>query len=847
MQRISIRIGGASRVWFAAIALAFASAPDAVAQPNLAPDIEGISTTIHPGIWPLGHSGVPDDARVDAQVADMLMHMSLEDKVGQIIQPDVNSVTLDDIRKNHFGSVLNGGGSGPMARDKAPPPAWLGNADAMYKASIDVAPGHPAIPLIWGVDAVHGNSKIVGATIFPHNIGLGAMHDPDLVRKIGTVTATELRVIGGDWTFAPVVAVVRDDRWGRTYEGFGEEPELVSENATAIVEGLQGEPGDSDFMTGSHVIATAKHFIGDGGTDNGVDQGDDIYGEDALRDLFAPPYEAAISAGVQTVMASYSSWREQKLHGNRPLLNDVLVDRLGFNGFVIGDWNGYTQLPGCSREDCPQALLAGVDMYMAPDGWKGLYENLLRQVRSGQIPMARLDEAVTRILRVKVRAGLLTEGKPSARPFAGQWNEIGSADHRAVARAAVRESLVLLKNERQILPLSPHLHVLVTGDGADNLPKQCGGWTISWQGDGNTRADFPNGQTIFEAIHDNVEAAGGSAATSTDGGYRQRPDVAIVVFGENPYAEFQGDRANVDYESGNRRDLRLIQSLKAQHIPVVSIFVSGRPLYVTPEINASDAFIAAWLPGSEGAGIADILFRKADGSIAYDFRGTLAYSWPRGPLQTPLNQDSEPYYPLFPLGYGLTYAKPADVGTFPEAPELVAATTDINRYVGNGRVQEPWRFVLYSKGITVPAGSASSLPNNALGFAESGSASRAVWSGKAPATLAAIGPRINLMRETDADMALTLKLAVDSAPTAPVSLGVGCGGECHGAVDLTRALRSAAGEGTATVSVRLACFRGPGADMRAIEAPLQLTTAGKLRLRLYSASIEAGQGDPACP
>jgi beta-glucosidase len=672
------------------------------------------------------------------------------------------------------------------------------------------------------------------------------MHDPDLVRQIGTVTATEMRVVGADWTFAPVVAVVRDDRWGRTYEGYGEEPDVVSANAAAVIRGLQGNPGATDFMQGANVIATAKHFLGNGGTDNGVDQGDNIYGEPAFRDLFEPPYEASIAAGVQTIMASYSSWRGQKMHGNHALLNDVLVGRLGFNGFVIGDWNGHAQLPGCSRESCPQALLAGVDMYMAPDGWKGLYANLLAQAHSGEIPMARLDEAVSRILRVKIRAGLMTEGRPSSRPYAGQWGLLGSPEHRALARQAVRESLVLLKNENGILPLSPHTHVLIAGDGADNLPKQCGGWTISWQGDGNTRADFPNGQTIFEAIRDSVQAAGGTAALSVDGVFYDKPDIAVVVFGENPYAEFQGDRANVDYQSGNRRDLKLVQSLKAQGVRVVSVFLSGRPLYVTPEINASDAFVVAWLPGSEGAGIADMLFRRADGTIAYDFRGTLSYSWPRGPEQTPLNADAEPYYPLFPLGYGLTYAHPQNLGPLPEAPALIAST-DLNRYVDDGRTLQPWKFVLYSNGITVPADVPSaSLPGNTLSVSESADSTLAAWNGSKSATLAAIGPKINLMRETDADMALTLKIRVDRAPGAPVSLGVGCGAQCHGSVDVTSALRSAAGAGTTTIAVRLACFRGPGADMRSIEAPLQLSSSGALRLHIYSVALLPGQGAPSC-
>ncbi len=641
------------------------------ATPAPMPEIAATSTTIHPAIWPQGQSGVADDAAVDAEAQALLARMSPEQKVGQIIEPDIGTITADDVRKYHFGAIFNGALSGPGNDDHAPPPAWLKAADEYYAASMDVPAGAPAIPVIWGTDAVHGNNNIIGATIFPHNIGLGAMHDAALVGEIGSVTAEELRVVGGDWDFAPTIAVVRDDRWGRSYEGFGEEPDLVAKDGAAFVEGMQGKPGTPDFLKGSHVLATAKHFIGDGGTDGGVDQGDNLYGEKALRDIFAPPYEAAIGAGVQSVMASFSSWRGGKLHGDHALLTDVLVNRLGFNGFVVGDWDGYAQLPGCSKVDCPQALLAGLDMYMAPGGWKGLYNNTLTEVRSGVIPMARLDEAVLRILKVKIRAGVMREGKPSSRPNAGRWDQLGSPAHRAVARQAVRESLVLLKNENRILPLSPRLHVLVAGEGANSFAMQCGGWTISWQGGDDNPRDYPHGQTIFDGISSAVKAGGGAATLSVDGSYAQKPDVAIVVFGEKPYAEFKGGRNNVDFESG-KRNLALLEKLKAAGIPAVSVFLSGRPLYVTPEINASTAFIAAWLPGSQGEGVADLLFRAPDGSMPYDFRGRLSFSWPRAPDQTPLNADTEPYFPLFALGYGLDYAHPQNIGQLPETPVAVS-------------------------------------------------------------------------------------------------------------------------------------------------------------------------------
>jgi beta-glucosidase len=558
-------------------------------------------------------------------------------------------------------------------------------ADAYFNASLPATPDRPRIPIIWGTDSMHGNANIIGATIFPHNIGLGAARDPELVREIGRITAIETRVTGADWIFAPTVAVVRDVRWGRTYESYSEDPSLVRDYATAMVEGLQGKPGDPDFLRAGHVIATAKHFIGDGGTDKGKDQGDTLSSEEDLRDLFAPPYQAAIASGVQAVMASYSSWHGRKLHGSRPLLNDILVNRLGFDGLVVGDWNGYAQLPGCSFASCSAVYNAGIDLVMAPDNWRSLYKNTLAQVQSGEIPMARLDEAVSRILRVKLRAGIMDAGPPSTRPYAGQWEQLGSKAHRAVARRAVRESLVLLKNDGPLLPLDPKRNVLVTGDGADDLGKQCGGWTISWQGKDNTRADFPNGQTVFEGIREEVQAAGGTVVLSADGSFQARPDVAIVVFGENPYAEYAGDRDDLSFQTDG---LRRIQDLRAKGIPVVAVFLSGRPLYMTREINASNAFIAAWLPGSEGGGIADMLFRKADGSLAYDFKGRLSFSWPRSPDQVPLNapRPSDPpelrtaYDPLFAFGYGLDYAHPRELGPLPEAEAKMAGGTALTGF-----------------------------------------------------------------------------------------------------------------------------------------------------------------------
>lgn len=626
----------------------------------------GQPVAVHFERWPVVARPALPGPEVEQRVEELLGAMSLEAKVGQVIQAEVGEVTPAQVRRYRLGSVLNGGGSPPDGNRRATPRDWLKLADAFYEASVDHAGGGLPIPVIWGTDAVHGHNNVIGATVFPHNVGLGATRDHELIRRIGEITAVEMRVTGLDWTFAPTVAVVRDDRWGRTYEGFSEDPEVVRLCAAAIVLGLQGAPGTPEFLDARHVIATAKHFLGDGGTAGGRDTGDNLSSEEDLRDVHAAGYVAALEAGVQTVMASFSSWYGRKMHGNRDLLTVVLKERMGFDGFVIGDWNGHGKLPGCSDGDCPAAINAGVDMYMVPKRWKTLYRNTLAQVRSGVVPMARLDDAVRRILRVKVRAGLLEQGRPSGRPLAGRTELLGSAEHRAVARRAVRASLVLLKNDKRLLPLRRDLRVLVAGDAADSIPRQCGGWTVTWQGTETTNADFPGGTSIWQGIRQAVEGAGGTATLAVDGRIAERPDVSIVVFGEEPYAETDGDRPDLDFGASRPRDRELLRRLRAAGVPVVSVFLSGRPMWVNPELNASDAFVAAWLPGTEGGGVADLLFRAADGSIGHDFTGKLAYSWPRWADRPAPNRGDQNYDPLFPFGYGLAVG---DDGELPELPE----------------------------------------------------------------------------------------------------------------------------------------------------------------------------------
>jgi beta-glucosidase len=605
--------------------------------------------------WPKLNLPVAKDPQMEERIAALLTQLTLEQKIGQMMQPDIRDVTPDDVRQYRLGSILNGGGAFPGEKKYAKVSDWVALADKFYDASMDTSGGAPAIPIIWGTDAVHGHNNVIGATLFPHNIGLGAAHNSELMERIGAATAIEVAVTGIDWTFAPTLAVVRDDRWGRTYEGFSEDPEIVRSYAGPMVKGIQGAAGTPAFLNANHVLATAKHFIGDGGTDQGVDRGNNLSSEQALLDIHGQGYITALEAGAQIVMASYNSWQGWKLHGHRYLLTDVLKGKLGFDGFIISDWDGVDEVQGCSKDKCADAINAGIDMIMVPKDWKNFITNTVAQVKSGDIAEARIDDAVTRILRVKMRAGMFERGKPSSRPLANRIELLGSAEHRAIARQAVSESLVLLKNRNGLLPLRRDAKVLVAGAGADNLAKQSGGWTISWQGDGNTNKDFPGGTSVFAGI----KSIAPNATLSVEGSYSDKPDVAVVVFGEEPYAEFMGNVKTIDYPGAEET---LLRKLKGEGIPVVTIFLSGRPLWVNPELNASDAFVAAWLPGTEGGGIADVLFRDAQGNVTRDFRGKLSFSWPRSVEQTTLNRNDANYAALFPYGFGLTYADKDTLG-----------------------------------------------------------------------------------------------------------------------------------------------------------------------------------------
>jgi beta-glucosidase len=618
---------------------------------------------VNQGLWPKSaSSGLKDDA-TEARITALLAEMSVEEKVGQVIQTDVRGAEPEDLRTYPLGSILAGGGAGVHGDERAPAQAWLDVVRSYRSVSLEPRPGHVPVPVIFGIDAVHGHDNIIGAVIFPHNIGLGAAHEPDLVRRIAAATAEEVAATGIEWNFAPTLANPRDTRWGRSYEGFSQDPGLIASYATAYTEGLQGQARGPELLLDGHIAATAKHFLGDGGTAEGRDEGDTRVSEAELAHLHGAGYAAAIDAGVLTVMASYSSWQGEKMHGNAELLTDVLKRRMGFDGFVIGDWNGHAQVPGCFRDHCAQALNAGLDMFMAPLGWKGLFKNTIADVKSGAVPMARLDDAVRRILRVKFKLGVFG----ASRPFEGRLDLIGAPAHRAIAREAVRKSLVLLKNDG-VLPIRANARVMVTGRFADEIGAQCGGWTITWQGSQTKNKDFPNGESILEGVKDAIRAGGGELVESIDTEGVAKPDVAIVVYGENPYAEMQGDlRLGIFNARDSLDDIRHLRSLG---IPVVSVFLSGRPLWVNPEINASNAFVAAWLPGTEGGGVADVLIGTPQGRPRYDFIGRLSFDWPAAVLLPPLGTDSNRKPPLFGRGYGLNYER---TGGPPALPETLTA------------------------------------------------------------------------------------------------------------------------------------------------------------------------------
>ncbi len=567
---------------------------------------------------------------LEDKIAELLSRMSLEEKVGQMAQVERGSLSTDqDIITYKLGSLLSGGGSAPASND---PQSWADMYDMYQSLALQTRLG---IPLLYGIDAVHGHNNVRGAVVFPHNIGMGCTRDPELVRRAAEITAAEVAGTGIDWTFSPCIAVPRDERWGRTYEGFGETPDIAVMMAAAGVRGYQGD----ELGGNASILACAKHYVGDGGTYGGHDQGNTVIDEVGLRGIHLPGYRAAVDAGVGSIMASFSSWNGEKLHGHAYLLTQVLKGELGFDGFVISDWGGIDQLPGTYPQQIQMAVNAGIDMVMIPSRYQEFIPALVRLVNEGFVSKERIDDAVRRILRAKFRLGLfdrpLTDRSLTA--------TVGSAEHRQVARECARASVVLLKNSNAVLPLSTTAsRIHVAGRKADDIGIQCGGWTITWQG---SAGETTIGTTILEAVRAAVEA-GTPVTHDADGNGAVGASAAIVVVGENPYAEGAGDDADLSLSD---EDLALLEKVRTAQVPTVVILLSGRPMIIEQALGSSDAFLAAWLPGTEGGGIADVLFG------VYAPTGTLSHSWPRTMSQVPLNEGDIPYDPLFPLGYGLTY------------------------------------------------------------------------------------------------------------------------------------------------------------------------------------------------
>jgi beta-glucosidase len=583
---------------------------------------------------------VAHDAEIDALIA----RMTLDEKIGQMTQPDqMHLKTPSDVATYHLGSLLSGGDSDPKGSNSFED--WRAMVDG-YQA--EAQKSRLRIPLLYGVDAVHGHNNVVGAVVFPHEIAMGATRDAALVEEAGRITALEVRATGANWTFAPCVTVPRDERWGRSYEGFAEDTSLVRELGAAAVRGLQGPDLDDPLR----VAACAKHYVGDGGTlfgtgrDGGLDQGDVQLDEASLRRIHLAPYLDAIAAGAATIMPSYSSWNGQKCSGSRRLLTEILKDELGFQGFLISDYAAIDQLPGDYRSDIKQSISAGMDMVMIPQRYQEFISTLKSLVENGEVPLSRIDDAVRRILRVKFAMGLKPGVGASSDPALAR--SFGSAAHRAVARRAVRESLVLLKNENHALPLAKSLkRIHVAGRGADDMPMQAGGWTVNWQGlrvAGKPEVKIP-GTTILEGIREAVSPAT-KVTSSRDGSGAEGADAVIVVVGEEPYAEFMGDRSDLALAQADRD---AIAAARVAGKPMVVVLLSGRPMIVTDELDKADAFVAAWLPGTEGAGVADVLFGD------HKPTGKLPMSWPRTNAQIPINVGDASYDPLFAYGYGLTY------------------------------------------------------------------------------------------------------------------------------------------------------------------------------------------------
>ena len=847
--------------------------------------------------WPRILSEKHEDLDLEEKIREILSQMTLEEKVGQMIQPDLREVTIEEAGRYKLGSILNGGGAWPLGSKYSLSSDWVNLADEYFNSVAKAFEGRGfTIPFMWATDAVHGHNNVYGATLFPHNIGLGSAHDPDLIRRIGIATAREIAVTGLDWSFSPTVAVPQNLRWGRVYEGYSQDPQITSDYAREMVLGLQGEL--SKLGEPGNVISTLKHWVGDGGTLDGIDRGQNHDSEIDLINTHARGYFAGIEAGAQVVMVSFNSWvnpknvsvsgdaeYNYKIHGSGYLIRDVLKGKLGFDGIVITDWNGHAEVAGCRGSDCPDAVLAGNDIIMvtARSDWKAFYGNLLSQVRSGLIPIDRIDDAVTRILRVKMRAGLWEKPSPKLRMFSGRQELLNSQEHRNLAREAVRKSLVLLKNDQGILPLRRDANYVVVGSAARDIQKQTGGWSLTWQGNENDGLlDFPGAKTIFDAVsdevgHDRVFASIESAPDDA---------IAIVVIGEEPYAEMLGDISptkTLEYSRIKKsygKDLALLRDLSEHGLQIVTVFFSGRPLYVNEEINLSTAFIAGWLPGTAGEGVTDLLFANGD----HDFTGRLSFAWPGKKCDAVLAQsnrelqsnengfDLEPTddqtRPLFPLGYGLSYAQnrsdtfgidtshvaldERDYGCGFNAKDQRVASDPI-RLFGVGAEDDftmlisgastNWAGIKTSNGSSREIREVATTP---IDFIHQQDGLLVEFSGYGPGQIylaSTDGSGSDLQRFVNADGALKVNFALTSQVPDSLILAMHCGWPCKGEVNLIDFVADKDrlnNHEWVTASVPLALLEEDGMSFLNVTAPFLIFSDSELELLLGNIEIAPG-------
>jgi beta-glucosidase len=819
---------------------------------------QGLPPTTHYADWPTIKSAHGDDSALDARVRSIVAGMTLAQKVGQMTQAEIKSITPDEVRQYYIGSVLNGGGSWPQQNKHAAIGDWLKLADAYYDASMHTDMS-TRLPIIWGIDAVHGDNNVYGATLFPQNVGQGAAHDAQLIHEIGAATAKAVRATGVTWTFAPTLAVAQNARWGRSYESFSSQPTLVREYARAYVEGLQGDFGPHNVM------ATAKHFIGDGATWHGTDQGEARVDKSTMINVHGAGYFGAFEAGVLSVMASYNSWNDiadgmdyGKMSGSHALLTDALKRKMGFDGFVVSDWNAIGQLPGCSNASCPQAINAGIDMVMVPDDWKAFIANTMQQVKDGTIPMARIDDAVSRIVRAKLRMDL-SDKRPSQLPGAGDASLL---QHRALARRAVRESLVLLKNNHDVLPLKRGMKLLVVGKSADSLPNQAGGWSLTWQGTDNTNADFPNAQSILGGLRDADGAANVTFSENAQGVDAKSYDAIVTVIGETPYAEMMGDIApSSTLRFGDRfpEDVALLKKMAQSGKPVVTVFVSGRPLFVNPLLNLSSAFVMAWLPGSEGGGVADVLFAAGQGKQRINFTGTLPRPWPGVPCPDADKAGASRWQ--FAPGYGLRYPTRHDLSALPAHADVKACADASSMPVFHTLAVAP--FALYLADATQRASAVGSDLNGEITWPADHpllrlrtvqvntqqDAKAIAWLG-AGRFLARSAQPVDLTKLVAAHAALQFDVVIDAPAKGPVTLAIGCGGHCSGSIDLGPTFAGYATGTRQSVSIPLECFAKRGADLAHVDVPFEITadapfTASFADIRI-SAVAAANRHDLSC-